>query len=57
MLVRQSEPETALDLLKQALNELNEEKGIKEGMPHYRHSLMVKDSASASAKVLTGPTV
>ena len=39
MLVRQSEPETALDILKQALSELNQEKNILEGMPHYKHRL------------------
>ena len=40
MLVRASEPETALDLMRQALSELNAEKRIVEGMPAYRHTLM-----------------
>ena len=40
LLGRCSEPETALDMLRQALSEMNSEKGIKEGMPHYKHKLM-----------------
>ena len=35
LLVRQSEPETALDMLRQALAELNAEKKITDGMQPY----------------------
>ena len=39
LLVRQSEPETALDLLRSALAELNLEKDIPEGTAPYHHRL------------------
>ena len=35
LLIRQSEPETALDMLRQALAELNVEKKITDGMQPY----------------------
>lgn len=49
LLVRCTEPETALDMLRQALAELNTEKGIKEGMPHYRHKLVSQEQLAAQA--------
>lgn len=48
LLVRQSEPETALDLLKQALQELNQEKNVREGMPHYKNKLCLSRQQSSS---------
>ena len=39
LLARQSEPETALDVLRQALAELNAEKKVQEGEPAYIHRL------------------
>lgn len=42
-------------MLRQALSELNEEKNIKEGMPHYRHKLIlesnVKERIAASGRL------
>ena len=46
MLVRQSEPETALDMLRQALAELNAEKKITDGMQPYQHNLNLPQKAA-----------
>ncbi len=43
LLVRQCEPETALDILRQALSELNQEKRIEEGMAPYKNKLLIKN--------------
>ena len=48
MLVRQSEPETALDVLRQGLSELNTENAIHEGSSPYINKLRYAPNSGAA---------